>query len=83
MRGLQGAASNNIVLDGTYGLSGATKRRIISFSGFDWKSLPANSVIVDVGGGIGSKMLPLAKNFDHLKFIVQDRADVVGNATEV
>ncbi|KAI0771399.1 O-methyltransferase [Irpex lacteus] len=65
MRGLQGAASNNIVLDG-----------------FDWKSLPANSVIVDVGGGIGSKMLPLAKNFDHLKFIVQDRADVVGNATE-
>ncbi|KAI0755412.1 O-methyltransferase [Irpex lacteus] len=47
--------------------------------GFDWKSLPKGSVVVDVAGGIGTQTAFLAKEFDHLKFIVQDRAPVIEN----
>ncbi|KAI0697894.1 O-methyltransferase [Cytidiella melzeri] len=51
-------------------------------NGFDWKALPADSVVVDVGGGIGSQSMILAKTFDHLKFVVQDREEVVPDATK-
>jgi hypothetical protein len=52
--------------------------------GFDWRSLPPQSVVVDVGGGIGSTSMLLATAFsaassgdeDRLKFIIQDRAVV-------
>ncbi|KAI0798589.1 O-methyltransferase [Irpex lacteus] len=47
--------------------------------GFDWKSLPKGSVVVDVAGGVGTQTATLAKEFDHLKFIVQDRAPVIEN----
>ena len=43
----------------------------------DWKSLPKDSIVVDVAGGIGTKTLTLAKEFDHLKFVVQDRPSVI------
>jgi hypothetical protein len=33
--------------------------------------------VVDVGGGVGSQTVVLAKAFDHLKFVVQDRASVI------
>ncbi|GLB41210.1 putative O-methyltransferase [Lyophyllum shimeji] len=33
------------------------------FSGFDWRSLPRGSIIVDVGGGIGSTSMLLANAF--------------------
>jgi hypothetical protein len=54
------------------------------FLGFDWRSLPPQSVVVDVGGGIGSTSMLLATAFSaassgdegHLKFIIQDRAVV-------
>ncbi|KAI0087858.1 O-methyltransferase [Irpex rosettiformis] len=55
---------------------------MVVLDGFDWEHLPHGSVIVDVGGNTGSKMLPLAKTYDHFKFVVQDRPDVIGNATE-
>ncbi|TEB29709.1 hypothetical protein FA13DRAFT_1755487 [Coprinellus micaceus] len=51
-------------------------------SGFDWASLPRGSIIVDVGGGIGSTSMLLAAAFSPpnedlgLKFIVQDREPV-------
>ncbi|ESK91595.1 ich1 protein [Moniliophthora roreri MCA 2997] len=53
--------------------------------GFDWQSLPKGSVIVDVGGGIGSTSMLLAHAFSRpgdedalgLKFVVQDREVVV------
>ena len=48
--------------------------------GFDWAELATNSVIVDVGGGVGSQTLTLAKTFDHLKFVVQDRPSVIEEA---
>lgn len=52
-------------------------------SGFDWASLPEGSVIVDVGGGIGVSSISIARAFDHLKCIVQDRAMVLKLGTEV
>ncbi|KAJ8597167.1 S-adenosyl-L-methionine-dependent methyltransferase, partial [Rhizopogon salebrosus TDB-379] len=50
-------------------------------SGFDWLSLPRGSTIVDVGGGIGSTTMLLARAEDYdmqFRFIVQDRPVVVG-----
>jgi hypothetical protein len=35
------------------------------------------SVVVDVGGGVGSQTAVLAKAFDHIKFVVQDRPTVI------
>ncbi|KIM86573.1 hypothetical protein PILCRDRAFT_815806 [Piloderma croceum F 1598] len=46
-------------------------------AGIDWSALPAGSTIVDVGGGIGSTSMGLAKAFGHLRFVVQDRGVVV------
>ncbi|KIK63987.1 hypothetical protein GYMLUDRAFT_57032 [Collybiopsis luxurians FD-317 M1] len=55
--------------------------------GFDWPSLPKGSIVVDVGGGIGSTSMFLAHAFSSsgspdddgpgLKFIIQDREVVV------
>ncbi|CAA7262528.1 unnamed protein product [Cyclocybe aegerita] len=51
-------------------------------NGFDWHSLPHGSVVVDVGGGIGSTSMLLATAFSSpsgeddglgLKFVIQDR----------
>ncbi|KDR70150.1 hypothetical protein GALMADRAFT_76264 [Galerina marginata CBS 339.88] len=52
-------------------------------NGFDWNSLPRGSVVVDVGGGIGSTSMLLATAFSSsaesgdeglgLQFIIQDR----------
>ena len=49
----------------------------------DWKSLPADSLVVDVGGGIGTASLALAKEFPDLKFVVQDRQPVIEAGVEV
>ncbi|KAI0063777.1 S-adenosyl-L-methionine-dependent methyltransferase [Artomyces pyxidatus] len=45
--------------------------------GFDWKDLPDGSVGVDVGGGVGSVTLLLAKAFPNLKFVVEDLEEVI------
>ena len=45
--------------------------------------MPANSVVVDVGGGIGSQAMVLAQSFNHLKFIVQDRKEAIEDAKKV
>jgi len=52
-------------------------------TGYDWKSLPANTLVVDVGGGVGTASLSLAKEFPQLKFVVQDRQPVVEAGVEV
>ncbi|KAG6811474.1 hypothetical protein H0H92_007246 [Tricholoma furcatifolium] len=41
---------------------------------YDWDTLPAGSIIVDVGGGVGSESLPLAREFPALEIVVQDLA---------
>jgi hypothetical protein len=51
--------------------------------GFDWSSLPADGIVVDVGGGIGSTSMLLAESYDHLKFVVQDREVVVAMGEKV
>lgn len=56
----------------------------MTWIGFDWHTLPRGSVIVDVGGGIGSTSMLLASAFSShgedspsLRFIIQDRPIVV------
>ena len=43
----------------------------------NWEDLPNRSVVVDVGGGIGSTSMLLANAFKHLRFVIQDRDPVV------
>ncbi|TFK65282.1 O-methyltransferase [Pluteus cervinus] len=42
-----------------------------------WDALPQDSVVVDVGGGVGTVGIALAKAFPHLKVVVQDTLAVV------
>ncbi|KZO93896.1 S-adenosyl-L-methionine-dependent methyltransferase [Calocera viscosa TUFC12733] len=45
--------------------------------GFDFKSLTENDLIVDVGGGVGNAVLPIAQANPSVRIIVQDRAAVI------
>jgi ubiquinone/menaquinone biosynthesis C-methylase UbiE len=51
--------------------------------GFDWQSLPKGSLVVDVGGGVGSQTLTLAKKYPHLAFVIQDTEATRPNAVKV
>jgi ubiquinone/menaquinone biosynthesis C-methylase UbiE len=53
------------------------------FVGYDWEHLPQGSLVVDVGGGVGSQSFTLAKHHPQLRLVVQDRESVVGDAIEV
>jgi len=44
---------------------------------FDWNSLPDDALVIDVGGGVGSTTLEIAKAVPKLKYIVQDMPGVV------
>jgi len=54
----------------------------LTIKGFDWNSLKDDSLVVDVGGGIGTLSVALAKEHPHLKFIVQDRGAVIEDGIE-
>ena len=56
---------------------------ISNFAGFGWEHLPEGSLVVDVGGGVGSQSLTLATHHPRLRFVVQDREAVVGDAIGV
>ena len=47
--------------------------------GFDWAGL-GDGTVIDVGGGVGNASRAIAKAFPNLKFVVQDREEVVKNA---
>ncbi|KAH9993416.1 S-adenosyl-L-methionine-dependent methyltransferase [Russula vinacea] len=49
--------------------------------GYDWERLPEGSLVVDVGGGVGSQSLTLAQHHPQLRFVVQDRESILGDAT--
>lgn len=49
-------------------------------NGFDWKSLPAGSKIVDVGGSTGHASIALAQAFPHLNFVVEDLPETIANS---
>lgn len=51
--------------------------------GFGWASTKKDSIVVDVGGGIGSTSMKFAKSFPHLRFVVQDRPAVVAEGIKV
>ncbi|KAK1229446.1 hypothetical protein PQX77_007494 [Marasmius sp. AFHP31] len=44
---------------------------------YDWEKLPAGSLVVDVGGGIGSVTHNIVKSNPNLKFVVQDLPAVI------
>ncbi|EKM56173.1 uncharacterized protein PHACADRAFT_122410 [Phanerochaete carnosa HHB-10118-sp] len=46
---------------------------IIATRGFEWESLPSGNLVIDVGGGVGSLAMALAKAHKHLRYVVQDR----------
>ncbi|KAM0543069.1 hypothetical protein ACHAPJ_012518 [Fusarium lateritium] len=50
-------------------------------NGFDWASLPDNSLVVDIGGSTGHASFALAAAYPHLRFEVQD-LDAVVNGHE-
>ncbi|TBU37789.1 O-methyltransferase [Dichomitus squalens] len=50
--------------------------------GFPWHELPQDSVVVDIGGGIGSVSVILAEAYPHLRFVVEDREPVVAIARQ-
>ncbi|VDB83099.1 unnamed protein product [Peniophora sp. CBMAI 1063] len=49
---------------------------------FDWASLPIGSLVVDIGGGIGTQMVILARKFDGLRLLVQEREAVCADASK-
>ncbi|KAH9024031.1 S-adenosyl-L-methionine-dependent methyltransferase [Lactarius deliciosus] len=50
--------------------------------GYAWERLPPGSLVVDVGGGVGSQSLALARRYPNLRFVVQDRDSVLSDANE-
>ena len=52
-------------------------------TGFPWGDLPEGSVVVDVGGGIGSASVILAQAQPHLRVLVEDRKEVISTALSV
>jgi hypothetical protein len=55
----------------------------LSTEGFDWKSLPQDALVVDVGGGVGSSSLELLKYYPQLRFVIQDKPKVVEDGKKV
>ncbi|EKM51830.1 uncharacterized protein PHACADRAFT_212446 [Phanerochaete carnosa HHB-10118-sp] len=51
-----------------------------ALEGFDWRMLPEKSLVVDIGGGVGSQTLTLAKKFPLLNFVIQDTEATQPNA---
>ncbi|KAJ6471347.1 S-adenosyl-L-methionine-dependent methyltransferase [Mycena sanguinolenta] len=67
------------------GLAGATAMpgRNAILHGFSWETYPQGSLVVDVGGGVGSQSMIVARKNPQLSFVVQDRAPVTKEALEV
>lgn len=45
--------------------------------------MPNGSVVVDVGGGVGTSSLPLAEAYPNLEIVIQDRPPVVEDGLKV
>jgi hypothetical protein len=55
----------------------------IHIVGFPWKDLAPGSLVVDVGGGVGSAVLALLGEYPQLKYAVQDLPVVIADARAV
>ena len=86
MNGLGNMTPKDAILEGSVMLRGVADhhltRKYLS-KGYAWDKLPEGSLVVDVGGGVGSQSLTLATHFPQLRFVVQDREPVVRDAVEV
>lgn len=84
MQGMKSIEPADMILKGTVCDHGL---RFISLMdnlpAFNWESLRENSLIVDVGGGIGVTSMPLARKYPNLNIIIQDLAPVVEDAKKV
>ncbi|KAH9478947.1 4-O-methyltransferase 1 [Psilocybe cubensis] len=56
---------------------GAIQSPDLVFKAFDWNSLKPDSTVVDVGGGIGVTISPLAERYPDLNIVIQDLPIVV------
>ena len=88
MNGLKNASSANAILKGSVTLCCThctlpSHLRTSNFAGYDWERLPEGSLVVDVGGGVGAQSLTLAQHHPQLRFVIQDRESVLGDATDV
>ncbi|KAJ6574821.1 O-methyltransferase-domain-containing protein [Mycena capillaripes] len=52
-------------------------------SAFDWHSLPHDSIVVDVGGGLATSAVPIAKAIPQVKIIVQDLPNVIEHSRKL
>ena len=50
---------------------------------FDWTIFPAKSVVVDVGGGMGTVLMDLFKQNQSLEYVLQDLPGTIAQAKEV
>ncbi|KAJ3501836.1 hypothetical protein NLJ89_g9160 [Agrocybe chaxingu] len=55
----------------------------VGLHAFNWKSLSKGSVVVDVGGGLGSVSLPVAGEYPDLQIVVQDLPPVIESAAKL
>ncbi|KAI9440862.1 S-adenosyl-L-methionine-dependent methyltransferase [Lactarius indigo] len=51
-------------------------------NGCGWEKHPPGSLVIDVGGGVGSQSLTLARRHPNLRFVLQDRGAVLDDANE-
>ncbi|KAJ3769755.1 S-adenosyl-L-methionine-dependent methyltransferase [Lentinula raphanica] len=54
-----------------------------TLNAFEWEKLSEGSKVVDVGGGVGTVLFPLAEKFPDLQLVIQDLPAVVNNAKKV
>ncbi|KAJ3553411.1 hypothetical protein NM688_g3627 [Phlebia brevispora] len=51
-----------------------------SSGGVEWASLPPKSIVVDVGGGIGTLTMDLVAQHQHINYVVQDLPSAIAQA---
>lgn len=84
MRGIQALQPKDAILDGTY--SFFNNQELLcdeKYLAFNWKNLSDGSIVVDVGGGLGTASLPLARDFPGIQLVVQDLPGVIAEAKQV
>ncbi|KAI9441018.1 S-adenosyl-L-methionine-dependent methyltransferase [Lactarius indigo] len=54
----------------------------VLLNGCGWEKHPPGSLVIDVGGGVGSQLLTLARRHPNLRFVLQDRGAVLSDANE-
>ncbi|KAJ7263588.1 S-adenosyl-L-methionine-dependent methyltransferase [Mycena haematopus] len=69
----------NIAMEGVQAL----QPREAILNAYDWSRLAPGSVVVDVGGGVGTSCLTLAAKFPELKYVVQDLEGVIEQGKKV